>query len=316
MRRTPTAAGLALAGRTRAQTSPSAPWPMRWGGLLILAYSLCACAHTPHSTPVKDSVMTTSDGGPAVNPTLTAEEVGRRFLKLLEGVKSRSDLTAEHVQAAMGLALKDSTNGPFHTQSLGDGWVYSVSLHPEKRPGDSIALELQFIEQSDRFADMSTICGLTFEDYHNALKAMGYYDHFAYDQIDGQVGRLLGVEYWKEGYSVSILPEVKRFSDGKVYPTCVRSIGLLADGSGPRAVARSAPDVRQEGTLARFGTTPATPVEQHAGTHSSTSADLHRQCAQQNPFVVGSSAWQACDGPHASRDAPLVHPPHEDRRPR
>ncbi len=109
----------------------------------------------------------------------------------------------------------------------GEGWVYSVALHPEKRPGDRIAIALEFIEKSDRFADMSAICGLTFEVYHKALKAMGYYDHFAYDQIDGQVGRLLGVEYWKEGYSVSILPEVKRFSDGKVYPTCVRSIRLL-----------------------------------------------------------------------------------------
>lgn len=171
--------------------------------------------------------MTTSDAEPAINPTLTAEEVGRRFLTLLEGVKSRSDLTAEHVQAAMGLTLKDSPNGPFHTQSLGDGWVYSVALHPEKRPGDSIALELQFIEQSDRFADMSAICGLTFEDYHNALKAMGYRDVFQYDQIDGQIGRLISVDYQKDDFFVSILPEVKRFSDGKVYPTCVRRIGLL-----------------------------------------------------------------------------------------
>ncbi len=200
---------------------------MRWGGLLTLALSLSACAHAPHSTPVKDSVMTTSDAEPATNPTLTAEEAGRRFLTLIESIKSRSDLTVEHVQAVMGLALKDGREAKFHTQSLGDGWVYSVALHPEKRPGDRIAIALEFIEKSDRFADMSAICGLTFEDYHKALKAMGYYDHFAYDQIDGQVGRLLGVEYWKEGYSVSILPEVKRFSDGKVYPTCVRSIRLL-----------------------------------------------------------------------------------------
>ena len=227
MHRTPTAAGLALAGRTRSLTGPSAPWPMRWGGLLTLALSLSACAHAPHSTPVKDSVMTTSDAEPAINPTLTAEEAGRRFLTLIESIKSRSDLTVEHVQAVMGLALKDGREAKFHTQSLGDGWVYSVSLHPEKRPGDRIALRLEFIEKSDRFADMSAICGLTFEDYHKALKAMGYYDHFAYDQIDGQVGRLLSVDYRKEGWFVSILPEVKRFSDGKVYPTCVRSIGLL-----------------------------------------------------------------------------------------
>jgi hypothetical protein len=200
---------------------------MRWGGLLTLALSLSACAHAPHSTPVKDSVMTTSDAEPAINPTLTAEEVGRRFLKLLEGVKSRSDLTAEHVQAAMDLVLKDSPNGPFHTQPLGDGWLYVFSLRMETPPGNSISLNLEFIDKADRFADMSAICGLTFEDYHNALKAMGYRDIFQYDQIDGQVGRLIGVDYQKDGFFVSIQPEVKRFSDGKVYPTCVRRIGLL-----------------------------------------------------------------------------------------
>lgn len=171
--------------------------------------------------------MTTSDGGPAVNRTLTAEEVGRRFLKLLESVKSSSDLTAEHVQAAMGLALKDSPNGPFHTQSLGDGWLYAISLRMEMPPGDSISLNLEFIDNADRFADMSAICDLTFEDYHNALKAMGYRDVFQYDQIDGQVGRLISVDYQKDGFFVSIQPEVKRFSYGKIYPTCVRRMGLL-----------------------------------------------------------------------------------------
>lgn len=227
MRRTSNAAGLALAGRTRSLTGPSAPWPMRWGGLLTLALSLSACAHTPHTTPAKESVMTTSDAEPAINPTLTAGEVGKRFLALLEGVKVRSDLTIERVQGAMGLILKDSPNGPFHTQSLGDGLLYVISLRPETPPGNSISLNLEFIDSSDRFADMSSICGLAFEDYHNALKAMGYRDVFQYDQIDGQVGRLISVDYRKDGFFVSIQPEVKRFSDGKVYPTCVRRIGLL-----------------------------------------------------------------------------------------
>lgn len=227
MRRTPTAAGLALPGRIRSHRGALVPRPMRWSGLLTLVLSLAACARTPHTMPVKETVMTTSDAEPAINPTLTAEEVGKRYLTLLESIASREDLTVDHVQGAMGLTLKDSPNGRFLTQSLGGGWVYVITLRPETPPGNSISLDLEFIDQSDRFADMSAICGLSFEDYHKALKAMGYRDVFQYDQIDGQVGRLISVDYQKDGFFVSIQPEVKRFSDGKVYPTCVRRIGLL-----------------------------------------------------------------------------------------
>ncbi|MES2670666.1 MAG: hypothetical protein V4673_09655 [Pseudomonadota bacterium] len=176
--------------------------------------------------------MTTSDATTATNPTLTAEEVGKRFLRLLEDVKSRSDLTVEHVQGAMGLTFKDSPNGPFYTQPLGSGWLYAISLGHETPPGQTISLNLEFIDKSDRFADMSEICDLTFEDYHNALKAMGYRDDFQYDQVNGEAGRLIGVNYYKEGFQVSITPEVKRFPDGKLHPTCVRRIGLLTTHQG------------------------------------------------------------------------------------
>ena len=82
--------------------------------------------------------MTTSDATTATNPTLTAEGVGKRFLRLLEDVKSRSDLTIEHLQGVMGLTFKDSPNGLFYTQPLGSGWLYVISLGHETPPGRSI----------------------------------------------------------------------------------------------------------------------------------------------------------------------------------
>jgi hypothetical protein len=209
-----------------------------WCGLLTIPLALSAHAHAPQAMPAKSAAKTVDDADPATTPALTAEEVGKRFLALLEGITSRADLTVERVQGAMGLVLKDSPNGPFHTQSLGGGWHYVLSVQPETPPGNSISLNLEFIDPSNRFADMSSICGLTFENYHNALKAMGYRDVFQYDQIDGQVGRLIGVDYEKDGFFVSIQPEVKRFSDGKVYPTCVRRIGLLTTGPRPQAKAQ------------------------------------------------------------------------------
>lgn len=175
--------------------------------------------------------MTTAEtASDARHPTLSAEDVGRRFLKLIESVKSRDDLTRDHVQTMMGLTLKDSPNGPFHTQPLGEGWLYVVSLGQETPPGTAISLSLEFINKGDRFADMSSICSPDFKTYHDALKAIGYRDVPQYDQVNGEVGRLISVSYAGDGMNVEILPEVRRFPDGEVHPACVRRISLLTTG--------------------------------------------------------------------------------------
>jgi hypothetical protein len=195
---------------------------------MLLALSVSACATNPPARTQESTVMTTAETSSGTdNPALSAEQVGRRFLKLIESVKSRDDLTREHVQAAMGLTLGDSPNGPFHTQPLDGDWLFVVSLGHETPPGTSISLSLEFIHKGERFADMSSVCAPDFEAYHDALKASGYRDAFQYDQINGEVGRLVGVNYTGDGMNVDILPEVRRFPDGKVRPACVRRISLV-----------------------------------------------------------------------------------------
>lgn len=195
---------------------------------MLLALSVSACATNPPARTKETTVMTTANlPSGTERPAPSAEDVGRRFLKLIESVKSRDDLTREHVQAVMGLRLRDSPNGPFHTQPLDGGWLYVVSLGHETPPGTSISLSLEFIHEGDRFADMSSVCAPDFEAYHDALKASGYRDAFQYDQINGEVGRLVGVSYVGDGMNVDILPEVRRFPDGKLHPACVRRISLV-----------------------------------------------------------------------------------------
>lgn len=41
-----------------------------------------------------------------VNPTLSAVEIGERFLKLLGGLDSRKDLTVDRVREVTGISLK------------------------------------------------------------------------------------------------------------------------------------------------------------------------------------------------------------------
>lgn len=184
--------------------------------------------HLPTYEPIEQRVkenpaMTTTEANTAANPTLGAAEVGRRFLKLLESLKSRNDITVERVQEVMGLTLKQGPSGPFYSQPLGGDWFYVVSMGHETPPGQRVGASLEFINKADRFADMSSICGLSFEDYHNTLKSFGYLDGFRYDEI----GRLSGVDYRRGDFYIGITPEVKGFADGKAYPTCVQRIGLL-----------------------------------------------------------------------------------------
>ena len=51
--------------------------------------------------------MTTPEPAPADgNPMLGAEEIGKRFLKLIEGLESREDLSPERIRDVMGITLR------------------------------------------------------------------------------------------------------------------------------------------------------------------------------------------------------------------
>ena len=50
--------------------------------------------------------MTTPESAStADNPRLSAQEIGKRFLKLLEGLTSREDLSLERIEEVTGIAL-------------------------------------------------------------------------------------------------------------------------------------------------------------------------------------------------------------------
>lgn len=55
--------------------------------------------------------MTTSETD-MVNPTLGADEIGKRFLKLLKGLESRKDLTVDRVREVTGISLKELPSPP------------------------------------------------------------------------------------------------------------------------------------------------------------------------------------------------------------
>jgi hypothetical protein len=154
-------------------------------------------------------------------PSTSAEAVGRKFLAMIASLKSPDDLSEEVVEHAMGVTLEPAPVGPFASRPLGNNWVYTLFFVPQS-PGRRKGAVLEFINTSDRSADLSTVCGLGFADYREALIGMGFTEAPQTDEL----GRINHVAYHKGELLIGITPELRIDTDGKAKPTCVRRIGL------------------------------------------------------------------------------------------
>lgn len=165
----------------------------------------------PESTPTTD------------NPTLSAEEIGKRFLRLIEGLESRSDLSLERIREVTGvtLTMEPGTLGAgYWSHDLGGGWRYALTYYA-KSPSLLEGVGLSFEHRENNFSDMTPVCDLDFEYYHNALKAMGYRGV----PIHGEIGQLEFWRYYKGDITLSILPQ--NVVTGEAGRLCVKSIGTL-----------------------------------------------------------------------------------------
>ncbi|MFC3654630.1 hypothetical protein FZ025_10755 [Xanthomonas hyacinthi] len=177
--------------------------------------------------------MSTSEAPQTSTPTLSAEEIGKRFLNLLKGLKSRDDLSLERVQEVTGVALKrvsypkENLESYFHVQPLEGGWSYSLDFILESASLKR-GVSLSFEHGKDGFSEMSAVCDLDFEHYDKALKEIG----FVVSPVYGEIGQLQSWRYTKfaEGgiggdIDLSIIPQnVVAGSPGRI---CVKSIGTL-----------------------------------------------------------------------------------------
>lgn len=157
------------------------------------------------------------------NPTLTAEEIGKRFLKLIEGLESRSDLSVERIREVTGISLTHdpgALGAGYWSNDLGEGWRFALTYYP-KSPSILEGVGLSFAHREDNFFDMTPICALDFDYYHNALVAMGFRDVPIY----GEIRELRSWRYYKGDITLSILPQ--NVVSGQAGRLCVKSIGTL-----------------------------------------------------------------------------------------
>ncbi|MBB3825358.1 hypothetical protein [Xanthomonas arboricola] len=197
--------------------------------------TLCACAHTtaePTTLLSKESAAMTTSETEMVNPTLDADEIGKRFLKLLEGLKSTKDLSVDRVREVTGISLKrvtapsENLESYIHGQALSNGWNYSLELTPESRSLKQ-GISLSFINNNDELSSLEGNC-IDFETYKSSLIQMGFVDSPVYGEI-GQLQSWRLAKFAKDGSGkdivLSIVPQNEMpGSSGRL---CVKSIGTL-----------------------------------------------------------------------------------------
>ena len=163
---------------------------------------------------------------PTENPKLTAMDIGKRFLKLIEGLESRNDLSPERIKDETGISLghfpvpSENLDYYAYSQPLDDGWFFSINYSPASL-GLKEGAELTFSNAQNGLASMQAVCALDFDYYHSALKAMGYRD----TPIRGEIGEIRSWRYYKNDITISIIPQnVVAGESGRL---CVKSIGTL-----------------------------------------------------------------------------------------
>lgn len=159
----------------------------------------------------------------ADNPKLSAEEIGKRFLKLIEGLQSRNDISLERIRNVTGVSLippKSANDLYGYSGLLEEGWYYGLVYVPESASVKK-GVSLDFSKRGESHADMTSVCGLDFDYYHNALKAMGFRDV----AIPGEIGELRAWRYYRDDITLSIIPQ--NVLPGEAGRLCVKSIGTL-----------------------------------------------------------------------------------------
>ncbi|TXD45297.1 hypothetical protein TR80_002625 [Xanthomonas campestris] len=197
--------------------------------------ALSACAHAPAQPPKplpkEHADMTLPEAVTAEKITLSAEEIGHRFLKLIESLDSRDDLSPERIREVMGITLKQPEQGRvsvgYWSIDLADGWRYAFTYTPESASLLK-GVELTFQNHVDDLASMSAVCSLDFEYYDRKLKAMG----FSASPTYGPIGQLEDWRYAKlakdgpEGNIViSVIPQ--NLVSREQTRLCIKSIGTL-----------------------------------------------------------------------------------------
>lgn len=200
--------------------------------LLLGLGSLSGCIHAGQAAPAHaQDVSTMTASTPDLihtldeYPELTPEGMGRRFLKYLDSLASRKQLTAEFLAQQMGVELTAEPWGAYFTMQLPDSKrQYAISYYVDgaNPPNKSTMLWFSVAATEGQEGDMAPVCGMDFDAYRMELEKIGYADTGRED-ID-HWGRL-PFFYFRRGEMVARIM-VRRESGKALEHLCVEMIDV------------------------------------------------------------------------------------------
>ena len=112
----------------------------------------------------------------ADRPDLTPDEMGRRFLKMVNNLNSVDDLSPDHINVAMGIEMVSIPENNHYFFTIHDhesDWYYGLIYHENPNRQTNKIVEFRFTNE-DRKADMGPVCGMDFDAYVAELLRMGF----------------------------------------------------------------------------------------------------------------------------------------------
>ena len=191
--------------------------PPRWAwlvlGALSAAFLASPCFAYAPPTPLSGSAP--AKGLPDTTPTdtyrisalsehpeLTPEEVGRRMLRLLDGLGSMDELTTEQVVLRMGLPLKYAPKGKvyaFTIQMPDSPWYYGVTYRDDH---ETKMVELEYSYFGDSMPEGSPLCPMSVDETVRRFKKDGYSLWIDVDEL----GQALAYYFERPALKVRVVP--------------------------------------------------------------------------------------------------------------
>lgn len=197
---------------------------------LALGLALTACTPlTPSATPRTPTPPLPSlsekpmDTAATPSPTLSAEDIGRRVIKLVQNLRTVDDISPVQLERQMGIKVQIRKEDPYRYGFGGPiegSWVYDMEAAPVK-PGETARrLEFSIGDRSpEGKADLTPVCTLSFNDYRDAFVAAGY----SVKRI--VIGR--NNDPWRfTRDGVTVTAWMQRYADPEKTRACVRTLDI------------------------------------------------------------------------------------------
>ncbi|MCC7247186.1 MAG: hypothetical protein IT473_01035 [Lysobacter sp.] len=113
----------------------------------------------------------------AVATHLSAEDIGRRVLKLIDSIRSAEDLAPEHIEQIIGIHVEHNDEDPNiygFGGTLSDDWTYSLVSTPDKLGEKPASMRFTLSPATSNLDQYSPTCKMSFDDYVQALVASGF----------------------------------------------------------------------------------------------------------------------------------------------